>query len=157
MSLIARYEVANPNQYFFPPRAEWNHDAFAGIAVSWNIFDWGLTRAKAAEAQGRANQARLRSELVDDQIALEVREARISAQDAAARLGVAERAARSAQRNVQAATDLWQNGLARHAEVLDAHAQLTDAEYEIIAARAAVALAQAAIEHAIGCRLPAIP
>lgn len=157
VSLIARYEVANPNQYFFPPRDEWNHDAFAGIAVSWNLFDWGLTRAKVAEAQGRANQARLRNEQVDDQIALEVREARINAEDAAARLAVAERAEGSAQRNLKAATDLWQNGLSRHAEVLDAHAQLTDAQYEIIAARADVALTQAALEHAVGRKLPAIP
>jgi outer membrane protein TolC len=150
VSLVARYEQGNPNMNIFPPRDRWKDDAFAGINVSWNIFDWGLTKAKVGEATARAEQARLKTAQIDDQIALEVREARISLQDALARLTVAERVETSAQRNLKAATDLWQNGLARHSDVLDAHAQLTDTQFEIIAARTDVVLAEAALGHAIG-------
>ena len=63
---------------------------------------------------------------------------------------VAERAGGSAARNLQSATDLWQNGLARHSDVLDADAQLTDAQYEKVAACADVARAEAAYRHAVG-------
>ena len=148
--LSARYEQANPNQLFFPTADEWNDDAFAGVTLSWNLLDWGLTRAKSAEASARAEQARLRLREVDEQIKLEVREAEINLKDAASRVAVAERAEKSAARNLEAATDLWHNGLARHSDVLDAMARLTDAQYQLTASQADVLLARAALEHATG-------
>jgi outer membrane protein TolC len=69
---------------------------------------------------------------------------------------VAQRVETSARRNLAAATDLWRNGLARHADVLDAHAQLTDAQYALMAARADLELALAALDHATGVRQPGV-
>ena len=150
LSLMARYEQANPNLLDFPPADKWKYDMFAGVTLSWNLLDWGLTRAKTAEASARAEQARLRLSQVEEQMTLEVQEARINLQDAVSRVVVAERAEKSAQRNVEAATDLWQNGLARHSDVLDAMARLTDAQYQLNAAQADVLLARAALDHATG-------
>jgi len=149
-ALIARYEQARPNNLFFPPEDTWDDDAFAGVALQWNLLDWGLSRSKTAEAAARREQARLRAEQADESIALQVREARISLQNAVDRSRLARKAEESAQRNVKVATDLWQNGLARHAEVLDAHARLTDAQSDSIAAAADAVLAQAALKHATG-------
>ncbi|MBU1693000.1 MAG: TolC family protein, partial [Verrucomicrobia bacterium] len=140
-----------PNNLIFPPEDNWQYDAFAGVVLTWDLFDSGLTRGKTAEARARAAQASLWQQQVEDRIVLEVREARIGLVNSAQQVGVAERARKSAARNLQAATDLWQNGLARHADVLDAHAQLTDAEYELVAGRADVVLARAMLEHASGC------
>lgn len=150
ISLTARYEEARPNLLNVPPQDRWQEDAFVGGALSWNIFDWGLKRAKVAEAAARKAQAELRLSQLEDQIALEIREARIDLADASARLAVSERVKQSAQRNLQVATDLWQNGLSRHSDVLDAHAQLTSSESEVIAAKADLVLAQAALNHAVG-------
>ena len=150
VSLVARYEEGRPNLNNIPPVDKWQDDAYAGVAVSWNLFDWGLRKGRVAEAKARSEQARLRLGETDDLIVLEVREARINVQDVRQRLEVAERAQRSAQRNLEAATDLWQNGLNRHSDVLDALGQLTDTEYEVTTARADLALAQAALDHAVG-------
>ena len=150
LSLVARYEQANPNLLDFPPADQWKYDAFAGVTLSWNLLDWGLTRAKAAETSARVEQARLLLSQMEERMTLEVREARINLQDAVSRVAVAERAEKSAQRNVEAATDLWQNGLARHSDVLDALARLTDAQYQLNAAQADVLLARAALDHAMG-------
>ena len=150
IALSARYEQANPNMLDFPPVDEWKDDAFAGVTLSWNLLDWGLTRAKVAEAAAQAEQARLRLSQVEEQISLQVREAQINLQDAVSRVAVAERAGKSAERNLQAATDLWHNGLARHSDVLDAMAQLTDSQYQLTAAQADVLLARAALDHATG-------
>jgi len=150
VSLIARYEQARPNLLDIPPQDKWQDDAFIGVTLSWSLFDWGLRRAKVAEASARSAQAHLRAEQVQEQISLEVREARINRQDACERVTVADRVEQSAQRNLAAATDLWQNGLARHSDVLDAHQQLTAAQYEALAARADLELAEAALDHAIG-------
>jgi len=150
VSLFARYEDARPNLNNIPPLDKWQDDAYAGVALSWNIFDWGLRKARVAEAKARSDQARLRLGQTEDQIVLEVREARINVQDVRQRLEVSQRAFRSAQRNLEAATDLWKGGLSRHSDVLDALSQLTDTEYEVTTARADLALAQAALDHAVG-------
>jgi outer membrane protein TolC len=114
------------------------------------LFDWGVAGAKVAETHARTLQARARLEQAAAAVAFEVREARIGLQDAQGRIKVAERAEESARRNLQAVTDLWNGGLARHSEVLDAHTQLADAEYQVLAARADTSLSRAALEHAMG-------
>ena len=157
VSLIARYEQARPNLLDIPPQDKWQDDAFIGVTLSWSLFDWGLRRARVAEASARSAQARLRAEQVQEQISLEVREALINLQDARERVTVADRMERSARRSLAAASDLWHNGLARHSDVLDAHQQLTAAQYEVIAARADLELAKAALDHAIGVLIAPSP
>lgn len=148
--LSLRYEQANPNILYIPPIEEWKGDAFAGVTVSWNILDWGLTRARAEEADSRTAQAELRLRLQEERIALDVKEARIALRDALERVELSAKVQKSAQLNLDAATDLWKNGVARHSEVLDAHARLTEAQHESCVAHADLLLARAALAHAVG-------
>ncbi|HOW96746.1 MAG TPA: TolC family protein [Kiritimatiellia bacterium] len=150
LALSARYEQARPNTLIFPPEDEWQDDAFVGVVASWALFDSGLTRGRVLEARARAEQADLRRRQAEDRVALEVRQARVALANAGERAVVAGRARDSAALNLQSATDLWQNGLARHADVLDAHAQLTDAEFALVSARADAVVARAALDHAVG-------
>ncbi|MEI6807171.1 MAG: TolC family protein [bacterium] len=148
--LTARYEQANPNLLNIPPVDEWKGDAFVGVSVSWNIFDWGFTQAKAEEADSRIAQAKLRLRQQEEQITLEVRENCIALRDALERVALSSKALKSASLSLDAARDLWKNGVARHAEVLDAHARLTEVQFEAVVARADVILARAALSHATG-------
>jgi outer membrane protein TolC len=148
--VTARYEQGRPNMMNIPPKDEWQDDRFIAASVSWTLFDWGVLRAKEAEAHARCLQARARLAQAEAAVAYEVRDARIRLQEALERAGVAERAEESARKSLKAVTDLWQGGLARHAEVLDAHTQLAESENQVLAARADAALAKAALEHATG-------
>jgi len=114
------------------------------------VLDSGLTRAKVRESRARLAQAELQVAEQEERVMLDVREARIALQDAWDRMEVAARVAKSAERNLQAATDLWKNGLARHADVLDAHAQVTDAEFQVVSAKADALSARAALDRAVG-------
>lgn len=147
---VARYEQAKPNPLDFPPSDEWKDNAFVGVTLSWILLDWGLARGRAAEVSARAEQARLRRDRAREWIALQLQEAQINFGDAALRLDVAERAEKSAELNLNTAKDLWQNGLARHADVLDAMTKLTDAQYAKTAAEADLVLARAELDYAIG-------
>lgn len=148
--LTARYEQANPNLLYIPPMEKWNGDGFVGISVSWNLFDWGLTRAKSDEADARVVQAQLRLRYQEEQIALEVKDSRIALRDALERIELSARVLKSSERNLETATDLWKNGVTRHSDVLDAHSKLTEAQYESVVAQADVALARASLAHAVG-------
>jgi outer membrane protein TolC len=147
---LGRYERARPNAQFFPPRDEWDDDAFVGAAATWDALDGGLTRARVREAAARLVQAESRLAETEESVLLEVREACIGLQGALAALLVATRAEPSARRNVAVVGDLWRAGLARHSDVLAAEADLTDLEYGVAAARVDVALARVALAHAAG-------
>ena len=150
VSLQARYEQARPNLLNIPPEDRWAGDAFVGVLLNWNVFDFGLTKARVREAEARLAQAELLAAEQEERVVLDVRDARIAMLDAVDRLEVATRVMSSAERNLRAATDLWKNGMARHADVLDAHAQLTDAEYQVVSARADALIARAALDRATG-------
>ncbi|MGC8743192.1 MAG: TolC family protein [Verrucomicrobiia bacterium] len=150
VSVVARYEQARPNMLNFPPREKWQDDGFAGVVVSWNIFDWGLRAAKVREASARRDQSHLKLEKLDDQILYEIRSARIKLMDARQRIEVSRRIKTSAEKNLQVATDLWKNGLARHSDVLDAHSRLTDAQFAVILDSADLNIALAGLNYAIG-------
>jgi outer membrane protein TolC len=145
-----RGEVGKPNVLNIPPEDRWLFDAFIGVSVSWNILDWGLTRAKVSEARARANQADHQLSQLSEQVTFEVRQAMINLGNAITRVRVARRAEESARLDLKAATDLWKNGLARHSDVLDAQARLTDAGFDLVSAGADVALGQAELDHAYG-------
>jgi len=146
----ARGEVAKPNQLNIPPQDEWLFDAVIGLSASWNILDWGLTRGKVNEARARANQAGHQLAQLNEQVVFEVRQALINLGNALTRVQVARRAEESARLDLKSATNLWENGLARHADVLDSQSRLTDAAFDLISARADLALARAELEHAHG-------
>jgi outer membrane protein TolC len=146
----ARYEQANPNMLYIPPADAWNGDAFAGVSVSWNILDWGLAQARADEADARIAQAQLRLRQQEELITLEVREAQITMRDAMERVVLSAKVLKSARLNLDSATELWKNGVARHSDVIDAHARLTDAQFEVAVSLTDVTLARAALAHATG-------
>jgi outer membrane protein len=150
LSLVARYEEARPNNLFFPPADEWNDDSFVGAVLTWNLFEGGLTHSKVVEAVAREKQARLRAELISESIALEVKQARIQLDAAIARLGVAESAEKSAERNLEVTRNQWQSGTARNSDVLDAESKYADAQYESVTSAADAALAKARMDYAMG-------
>ena len=150
VALTARLEEGRPNAVDFPPTDTWKDDAFVGAMVRWNLWDGGLSRAKAGEARAHAAQAALAVEQVADRIEWQVKTARINLASALDRVPVARHAEESAILNVKTATDLWKNGLARHSDVLEAESRLTEAEFETIAILTEVKIAQAQLRHAIG-------
>lgn len=148
LNLAARYEWANPNALFFPPESEWNDDASVALLVSWNLWDGGRTAARVRGAQAGAMRARLAAEQSEEDAKLEVREAQIDYDTALRRLSVAERALKSAETNRADAAAQWKNGMARHAEYLDAESDVAVADCEVNAAAADVWTARAALRHA---------
>jgi outer membrane protein len=148
--LSARYEMARPNMQNLPPADEWDDDAFVGVVARWDLWDWGLTGARVAGAEARAEQAEIERLAAHEAIVLDVRRARIGLESAWARERLARRAEASARRNLKSATDSWRGGLARHADVLDAQARVAEAEYEGRAAMADALIARGELAFAKG-------
>jgi len=149
LSLMARYEQGNPNQRDFPPDDKWRDDAYIGAAVTWNLFDGGLTRARTAEAKAKASRDTYQLQALGEAIVAETQSAFLARDFALSRLKTSKHAEASATRNLQVATDQWKNGTARHSEVLEAQTKLTLTTAQRIAAEADVLIAEATLKHVI--------
>ena len=150
VSWVARLEEGRPNLRDFPPLDEWKDDAYIGIALQWAVWDGGVSRSRMAEARARVRQAEWRIQDIQDGIASQIDEARVSLHYAISSektAGEAEQCARLALDSVKAS---WKEGLARSSEVLDSQSKLTDAATQRILAQTDILLAETFYLHALG-------
>jgi outer membrane protein len=96
--------------------------SMVGIGVTWNLFDGGQARNRAAalNSVGRATNNRL--EDLRSAIELQVRQAWLDVHEAQARLKASSEAVEQAQENLRITRELYGSGLGTNTQVLEADA-----------------------------------
>lgn len=150
LSLHAGWELARPNQRYFPATAEWNDSWSVGLAAGWTLFDGGRSRAEQSRSRAQQRAAAAELEELRRQVLLEVEDAARELRTARAALTAAEAAAAAAAARQQAAVDRHAGGLAAMSEILDAETQLANAEMQQVTTRVGIHLALAALQKAVG-------
>lgn len=91
-----------------------------GLGVTWNLFDGGQARQRAAalKSAGRAAEGRLQD--VRSGIELEVRQRWLEVQEAQARVKASHEAVAQADENIRSTRELYGAGLGTNTQVLDA-------------------------------------
>ncbi|HSL19493.1 MAG TPA: TolC family protein [Methylomirabilota bacterium] len=150
LSLGARWDVARPNQRYFPLEDEWNTSWSVGLYAGWRVFDGDRSDAEVAAVDAERSAVEAEIAELERRIALDVETARHSleaarAADLAADAAVAAAAAREAS-----SRDRYAAGIATVSEVLDAQAELAEAELSLARARSGAWLADAGLRRAVG-------
>jgi outer membrane protein TolC len=96
-------------------------------AVSWDLYDAGLSRARAAQAQSQQRSAVLLEEQLKQTIAVQVGDAFLNLQSAADRVTATEKTVASAEEAHRIAQVRYDGGVGILLEVTDAQAALTRA------------------------------
>jgi outer membrane protein TolC len=150
LALAAQWDLARPNQRYFPQTDAWKSSWAVGVSAAWTLFDGGRARAQAAGARS-ARQALVaqRAEL-GRQVELEVSTTRRDLTSALAAVSAADSAQAAAAERERAAKERHGAGLAAMSEILDAEAALADAEQQQIDTRASAWLASAQLSRALG-------
>ncbi len=104
-----------------------NWDWSVVLAVSWPLFDGGLTKAQVKEASEGIKQLETTLRELENGIELDVRQAYLGVKEALKRLESAEKALKSAEESFRLAKLRFREGLGTTVEVLDAEAALTRA------------------------------
>ena len=121
-----------------------------GIGVSWNVFDGGVVKNRAAALERAGRAARHRLDDLRTQVQLEVRQAWLDVRAAQARI-VASREAKSlAEENLRMTRELYGGGLGTNTQVLDAVALQITAANNHDNAVLDEALALLALQRAVG-------
>jgi outer membrane protein TolC len=142
---VAQYRVTNEQGF-----AGRTGDGFAGLTATWPLFDGGERYGERNERQALARAGAAEQDARVRAVALDVRRALVTLQNAQATQKVADAAADIARRNVQEAAELYRQGLVRQLEVADANLRLFEAEVALARERYALALAYLDLRAAAG-------
>lgn len=94
--------------------------SMVGVGVTWNLFDGGQTRNRAAALRNASRASQNRLDDLRSNIELEVRQAWLSVQEAQARLKASAEAVAQADENLRSSRELYGADLATNTQVLDA-------------------------------------
>ena len=140
--------VAGVNQAGTFDRPTWN--ASAGLNLSWQLYQGGLTGAQSREAEANAAQIRAQLDVVRLQLRLELEQARLAIKAAKGSLSAAGEALHNARERLKLAEGRYQTGIGSIIELGDAQVALTTAAAQAVQADYRVATARAQLLKALG-------
>ncbi len=135
-----------------PVETDYTKSWDAGVVLTVPLFSGFLTRHQVAEAKSNLYVLRANEESLRQQILLEVRQAYLNLQAAAASISTAELAAKQAQENLDLANGRYAAGVGSPIEVSDAFATYVAAKASYTNALYNYRIDQAIIEKAMGMR-----
>ena len=120
-----------------------------GVA-SWNFWEWGKTKYRVDASRARENQALDAVKELNDQIALEIKNAYLILQEAQKQIAVSEKVIEQAQENFRISEERYKERVATSTEVLDAQTLLTKAKAEYTNALGDFNISYAKLQRAMG-------
>jgi outer membrane protein TolC len=145
--ISAAFTYASPRNFdTFVPK----NFAAAGVAVNWEVFDWGRKKHQLAEKQKTIEQASNALRDAESNVMIEVGARMRDLQQAAQALRVAKLKQETARENMRVSTNKYKLESALFSDVLQTQATLADADYQYQQALMAFWTARAEYEKAIG-------
>ena len=131
----------------FQPR----ESSFTTIAaLQFKIWDSGQTQGRVEQARADVDKAKITVENVREGIALEVRNAYLSLQEAQEKVASAEKGLQAATESLRVARLRYEAGVSNQLELSDAELAYTQAEQNLVNARYDLRVAWARLEKAMG-------
>jgi outer membrane protein len=124
----------------------WN----AGVTLTWNLFQGGLTRGLVREAEANLNAVSAQEEAFRQQIRLEVEQARLAVRAAIASLGAATEAETAAREQLRLAEGRYRAGAGSIIELGDAQVAYANSAAQRVQSQYNVASSRAALLRALG-------
>lgn len=126
---------------------------FAGLSLSWDLWNWGYTSSKAAQAEEEVLQNRESLELLKEQIEIEVYNTYLNLISNTEKIKVSQFAVLSAEENYRTTKEKYDYQLATTNDLIDAEVEVLDAKTKLAFSNADYELAKAKLEVTIGNRI----
>jgi len=149
-SLSLRGDLSQGSDQLAGFRQPAERSAFLGLAVQWELFSGRRAQARQAELAARARGQAAQAQALEDQVGLEVREARWGIEDAGARVAVARRALAQAEEAARVGAAAYREGIRTAVEYQGDELALSEARYRHLSAHLDLGLAWAALRLALG-------
>jgi outer membrane protein TolC len=126
---------------------------FAGLSLSWDLWNWGYTSSKSSQAEEEVLQSKESLELLKDQIELEVYNAYLKLQSEKQKTDVGKLFVESAEENLRLTKEKYDYNVATSNDLIDAEVELLDAKTKLAFTNADYELAKVKLELTVGNRI----
>ncbi|MDQ6781112.1 MAG: TolC family protein [Candidatus Eremiobacteraeota bacterium] len=120
------------------------------LAVTWRLFDGGLSRGRVAQASAQVDKAKIALKQLTNSVDLEVRQAYFNYNAAQAQVQAARAAQTSARESLRVSEIRYRAGVGTSLELSDAQLANTQAQNQYINALAALRIALINVQRAAG-------
>ncbi len=148
--LTGDYYYNRPNQRYQPTIDAFKDSWDFGVAMSFDIWNWGSAIHKADEAKAQLAQAQDARAQMKDVITLDVTNNYLNLQRTTERISVAQEGVKQAEENYRITDNKFKQGLSVNTDLLDAEVALLQAKTEYTQALTDFEIAEASLERAIG-------
>lgn len=150
VSLVGNGVYNNPNQRIFPQEAKFKATWDVGVSFNWNIMQLYTARSVVAEAKNQYAQIQLGTELLKENIEMEVNANVEALKVARLKIDLAQQAIEQATENRRILNNRFEAQVALLTDVLEADRLLLEARTNLLNAQADAALAQLKLMKSIG-------
>jgi outer membrane protein TolC len=141
---------SNPNQRVFPPEAKFKATWDVGVSLSWNIIQLYTARAVVSDAKNQKAQLIQATQLIKDNISIEVNAAYENLKVALLKIDLAQRAIEQATENKRILNNRFGAQVALLSDVLEADQLLLQAQTNLLNAEADAAIANYKLQRSLG-------
>jgi len=150
LSVEAGYTVENADFELLPEEDSSEESLYGALNVEMMIFDWGLRKGTVGQAKAEKQNVRLKLQILNKQIALEVEQAYLKVIAAKEGIIALKDQLKFARANFEAVTLQFELGQADSLDVMDANTLLFNSERELSEAQNMLALSYLSLERAQG-------
>jgi len=154
VNLLGHYErygdTASLNGTVYKDRESW----YVGVAASWNFWEWGRTKYRVDYRRSVENQVNDSLQNIRDQVALDLKNAWLSAHEAEKQIQVTKTAIAQAEENFRISKERYKEQVGTSTDVLDAQTLLTRARSDYFTALGDYNISLARLERAMASKLP---
>ena len=137
----------------FSPASNSRQGLSAGAALSWNIFDSGVTKAEIKAAENNLDISKLNLQKDKENVDLAVRQAYHSMREAEKRFNSTKDAVKQAEEDAYIAREKYRAGEGLMLDIIDEQEALAKAKLNFISAQYDYARYKATVENAMGIGL----
>ncbi len=154
IAAIGDYTYANPNQRIFPTQKKFNGTWDVGVQLSFDIGGLPAAAAQTKAAADAVRQAQLQQGKQEKAVRLDVQKSAISLKSARYALDLARGTVGQANENLRVVKQKFDNGAAKHTDVLEAELSVLKAQFGVTQAEIGVQIAAADLARAVSMPLP---
>jgi outer membrane protein TolC len=156
LDIFANGSLANPNPRIFPQKQEWDFTWDAGVRLTWNVNETFITGPAVAEAKAHTSIVAEQKAQLRNALALEVTAAYTEVARAASNIDAGNRGLAAAEESLKVRTQIFRNGKATSAELIDAETEVTRGRLRRLDAHVGLLVAKTRLDHATGRDVPAL-
>ena len=150
---FGNFNYNNPNQRYLPLENKFNDSWDVGLALKWDIWNWGGTSAKVEQAKQSQYQAETSLLLLGENVELDVYNNYLNIQKSAKEIELSELQVESAEENYRITEKKYTQQLATSTDLIDAEAALLNAKTSLIRSKVNYQMNIFALNKSIGTKI----